>query len=104
MCNVPKLMKPEMMIAATFISGREGKETRLSDQFHSLKLLKGERGSERRSINVLTTITNTSRVLCPGVKHGSDDQKARHEGTFTYSEKESNNKETGKVLASRMAT
>jgi hypothetical protein len=97
-------MKPEITMAATFISGCEGKETRLSDQFRSLKLLKGERGSERRLINVLTTITNTSRVLCPGVKHGSDDQKARHEGTFTYSEKESNNKETGKVLASCMAT
>ena len=62
------------------------------------------KGVKSGLITILTTITNTSRVLSPGVKHGSDDQKARHEGTFTYSEKESNNKETGKVLASRMAT
>jgi hypothetical protein len=53
---------------------------------------------------VLTKVTNASRLLSPGVKHGSDDQKARHDGTFTNSKKETSDKENCKVLAGRMAT
>jgi hypothetical protein len=52
----------------------------------------------------LTPITNTSCVFSPGVKHGTDNHKARRDGTFTDPENETNYEETGKVLASRMAT
>ena len=55
-------------------------------------------------IIVLTPITNTSRVLPPRVKHGTNNQKSRRNGPFTDSENETNGEETGKVLASRMAT
>jgi hypothetical protein len=103
MCKVPKLMKPAMIIAETSMSVCEGKETWHSNRFHSLKLLRSEKGCERKLI-VLTPITNTSRVLLPRVKHGTDNQESRGDGTFTYSEKKPNNEETGKVLASRMAT
>ena len=82
----------------------EGKEIWLSNRSHSLKLLlRSEKGCERKLI-VLTPITNTSRVLFPRVKHGTDNQESRGDGTFTYSEKKPNNEETGKVLARRMAT
>ena len=96
-------MKPEIMIAATYMSVCERKETWLSNRFHSSELLKGKKRSERRLITVLTAITNTSRVLSPGVKHGTDNHKARHEGTFTYSKNKTSGKETSKVLASCMA-
>jgi hypothetical protein len=52
----------------------------------------------------LTPITNTSRVLRPSVKHRTDNHEARRGGTFTYPENETKSEETGKVLASRMAT
>ena len=55
-------------------------------------------------IAVLTTITNASRVLSPGVKHGTDNQKARSDRTFTYSKNQTSSEKTSKVLASRMAT
>ena len=103
MCKVPKLMKPAMMIAETSMSVCEGEETCLSNRFRSLKLLRSQKACERKSI-VLTPITNTSRVLLPRVKHGTDNQESRCDGTLTYSEKKPNNEKTGKVLASRMAT
>lgn len=55
-------------------------------------------------ITVLTPITNTSRVLSPGVKHGTDYHEARGDTTFTHLENETNSEETRKVFASRMAT
>ena len=101
-------MKPEMIWAATSMSTCKGKETWLSYQFRSLELLKDETGNERWLtrclITVLTNVTNTSCLLSPGVKHGSDDQKSRHDGTFTYSENETSGKEIGKVLAGCMTT
>ena len=64
-----------------------------------------EKRSERRLIIVLidlTPITDTSCVLSPRVKHGTNNHEARRDGTFTNSEDETTSKETGKVLASRM--
>jgi hypothetical protein len=55
-------------------------------------------------MKALTPITNTNRLFSPCVKHGTDNQKTRRDGTFTNSEDETTSKETGKVLASRMAT
>ena len=75
-----------------------------SDQLHSLELLVGEKKRKRRLIRVLTPITNTSRELSPRIKHGTDNHKSRRDGTFTNSENETNDKETGKVFASRMTT
>jgi hypothetical protein len=43
-------------------------------------------------------------MLSTRVKHGTDNHKARRDGAFTYPENETSNEETGKVLASRMAT
>jgi hypothetical protein len=57
-----------------------------------------------RLTTVLTPIPNTSRLLSPRVKHGTDNQKARRNGPFAHSENETNDEETGKILASRMAT
>jgi hypothetical protein len=57
-----------------------------------------------RLITVLTPITNTGRVLSPRIKHGTDNQKSRRDGTFTDSENETSGEETGKAFASRMAT
>ena len=82
----------------------DDRENRLSNQFHSLVLIKREKWSKIWMIAVLTTITNTSRVLSPGVKHGTDNQKACSDRTFTYSKNKTSSKKTGKVLASRMAT
>ncbi len=76
----------------------------LSNRFRSLKLLGGEKGFARWLITVLTPITDTSRLFSPCVKHGTDNHKAGSDGTFTNSEDETTSKETGKGLASRMAT
>jgi hypothetical protein len=76
----------------------------LSNRFRSLKLLEGEKGYARWLIKVLTPITNTNRLFSPCVKHGTNNHKPRRDGTFTNSEDETTSKETGKVLASRMAT
>jgi len=53
---------------------------------------------------ILTPITNTSRVLFPRVKHGTNDQKTRRDGTFTNPEDEASSEETSKALASCVAT
>jgi len=76
----------------------------LSNLFRSLKLSRGEKGHARWLIEVLTPITNTNRLFTPCVKHGTDNHKPRRDGTFTDSEDETTSKETGKILASRMAT
>ena len=52
----------------------------------------------------LTPIPDTSRLLTPRIKHGTDNQKARRNGPFAYSEDETNDEETGKILAGCMAT
>ena len=54
-------------------------------------------------VTVLTPISNASSLLCPRVKHGTDDHKARSDGALTHPEDETNDEETGKVLASGMA-
>jgi hypothetical protein len=54
-------------------------------------------------ITVLTPIANASSLLCPRVKHGTDNHKARRDGALTHPEDETNGEETGKVLASGMA-
>ena len=82
----------------------DDKRTWHSDQLHSLDLLVGEKKSKGRLIRVLTPITNTSRELFPRIKHGTDNHKSRRDGTFTNSENKTNDKETGKVFASRMTT
>jgi hypothetical protein len=68
----------------------ETEETWLSNRVHSLELLEDEQGGERRLIAVLTPIPNTSRLLSPRIKHGTDDQKARRNGPFAHSEDETN--------------
>jgi hypothetical protein len=80
-----------------------GKETALKP-VPIIKSVRGEKWSERRLMIVLTPITNTSCVLSPRVKHGTDNHEARRDGTFTNSEDETTSKETGEVLTSRMAT
>jgi hypothetical protein len=82
----------------------DGENAWLSNQFHPLELLWGEKWGERRLITVLTPINNSSRVLSPRIKHGTDNHKSGRDGTFTDSENETNGKETCKVLASRVAT
>ena len=62
-----------------------------------------EKGSKRGLVTVLTPISNSSRVLSPRVKHGTDDHKTCGDGTFTDSEDETKDEKTSKVLASRMA-
>jgi hypothetical protein len=52
----------------------------------------------------LTPITNTNSVLFPRVKHQTDNHEARRDGTFAHAEDETDNEETGEVLASGMAT
>jgi hypothetical protein len=52
----------------------------------------------------LTPITNTNSVLFPCVKHQTDNHEARRDGTFTHAEDETDNEETGEVLASGMTT
>ena len=76
----------------------------LSNRFRSLELLGGEKGYTTWLIDVLTPITNTNGLFSPCVKHGTNDHKPRRDGTFTDSEDEATSKETGKALASRMAT
>jgi hypothetical protein len=76
----------------------------LSNRFRSSKLLEGEKRYARWLIKILTPITNTDRLFSPCVKHGTNNHKARCDGTFTNSEDEATRKETGKVLASRMTT
>jgi len=101
---MPKLMKPEIIIAVVYVSVCESKEILHSDQVQSLKLLsRSEEGSKRRLVIVPTPITNTGRLLPPRVKHGTDDHKTHSDRTFTNSEDETTSKETSKVLASRMA-
>ncbi len=56
------------------------------------------------TIIALTPITDTGRLLSPRIKHGTDNQKARRDRPFTHPKDETNDEETGKVLASRMAT
>jgi hypothetical protein len=80
-----------------------GKETVLKP-VPIIEPVRGQKRSERRLTIVLTPITNTSCVLAPRVKHGTNNHEARRDGTFTNSEDETTSKETGKVLASRMAT
>jgi hypothetical protein len=53
---------------------------------------------------VLTPITNTSSLFSPCVEHGTNNHEARRDRTLAHSEDETNNKESNKVLASRMAT
>jgi len=79
-----------------------GKETALKP-VPIIRSVRGEEWSERRLIIVLTPITNTGCVLSPRVKHGTNNQEARRDGAFTYSEDKTNGEETSKVLASRMA-
>ena len=67
-------------------------------------VLKSEQEEQIAVMTVLTTITNTSRLLFPRVKHGADDQEPRSDATFTYSENKTNGQEPEEVLASRMAT
>jgi hypothetical protein len=43
-------------------------------------------------------------VFSPRVKHGTDNHKSCRDGSFTDSENKPNDEETGKVLASCMAT
>ena len=50
----------------------------------------------------LTPIANTGSVFTPRVKHRADDQEASCDGPFTHTKDESNNEETGEVLASGM--
>ena len=64
----------------------QDKETLLSNQFQLLDLLKGKKGSKMQQITVLTNITNAGGLLASRVKHGSDNQKACHDATFTHSE------------------
>jgi predicted RecA/RadA family phage recombinase len=42
-------------------------------------------------------------MLSPSIKHGTDNHEASRDGTFTYPKNETDNEETGKVLASRVA-
>ena len=69
-----------------------------------IKPVRGEELNERRLTIFLTPITNTSYVLSPCVKHRTNNHEASRDGTFTNSENKTTSKETGKVLASHMAT
>jgi hypothetical protein len=99
-------MKPDIICAATCMNVCEGKYKWLSNQFHSLKLLEkeSETGCGARLIMHLTPITNTGSVLSSRVKHQTDDHEARRDRTFTHAEDETDDKETGEVLASGMTT
>ena len=97
-------MKPDIIWAVTCVNVCEGRYTGDSNQFHSLKLLDSEIGCGIRAMMTLTPITNTGSVLPSRVKHQTDNHKARRDGTFTHAEDETNDEETGEVLASSMAT
>jgi hypothetical protein len=51
---------------------------------------------------LLTPIANTSGVLFPCVKHRADNHEPCCDGPLTHAKNESNDEETGEILASGM--